>query len=93
MSALTVLIARHAEKPNENELGSGLTIEGTHDDKSLVVRGWQRAGAWAALFGADLGGNDYPRPGVVYAANPVQDDDLTGSKDERSKRPFETALR
>jgi hypothetical protein len=36
----------------------------------LVIRGWQRAGAWSALFGAGLGGTDFPRPEVIYAADP-----------------------
>jgi hypothetical protein len=90
MSALILLIIRHAEKPNENVTGPGLTIEGTEDDMSLVVRGWQRAGAWAALFGAGLGGNNYPQPDVVYAADPDQAVDTTGSGGEPSKRPFET---
>ena len=90
MSALILLIVRHAEKPNGNEPGPGLTIGGTEDDKSLVVRGWERAGAWAALFGAGLGGNNYPQPDIVYAANPDQPVDTTGSGDGPSKRPFET---
>jgi hypothetical protein len=90
MSALTLLIVRHAEKPDKNEPGPGLTIDGTEDRKSLVVRGWQRAGAWAALFGTGLGGDDYPQPGVVYAADPNQDDHSSGSEEEPSKRPFET---
>lgn len=90
MSALVLLIVRHAEKPHENEPSPGLTAEGTEDDKSLIVRGWERAGAWAALFGAGLGGNNYPQPDIVYAADPDQPGDTTGSGDGPSKRPFET---
>ncbi|HKI13800.1 MAG TPA: histidine phosphatase family protein, partial [Roseiarcus sp.] len=59
MSALTILIIRHAEKPGESWPGPGLTAEGAGDKKSLVVRGWQRAGSWSALFGAGLGGDDF----------------------------------
>jgi hypothetical protein len=40
--ALTILIIRHAEKAGEQWPGPGLTLEGVKDDKSLVVRGWQR---------------------------------------------------
>jgi hypothetical protein len=69
MSALTLMIIRHAEKPKEEWPGPGLTIEGSPDPKSLVIRGWQRAGAWSALFGAGLGGTDFPRPDVIYAAD------------------------
>jgi putative addiction module component (TIGR02574 family) len=58
MSALTILIIRHAEKPGESWPGSGLTPDGIIDKKSLVIRGWQRAGSRSALFGVGL----EPRP-------------------------------
>jgi hypothetical protein len=56
MSALTILIIRHAEKPDDPTApwpGPSFTENGKvdPDDKSLVIRGWQRAGSWAALFG------------------------------------------
>ena len=43
--ALTILIIRHAEKPDEAWPGPGLTEQGENDTESLVIRGWQRAGA------------------------------------------------
>jgi len=52
-----------------------------------VIRGWQRAGAWAALFGTPLGADVYPRPSAIYAANPE-----AVSLDETSQRPFETVI-
>lgn len=88
MSALTILIIRHAEKPHDPEApwpGGGFTEEGTGDKKSLVIRGWRRAGGWSALFGAELGGDKFPQPTVIYAANPV-----STSSDEPSQRSFET---
>jgi len=87
MSALTILIIRHAEKPGESWPGSGLTPDGFPDKKSLIIRGWQRAGSWSALFSAGLGGGDYPTPSVIYAADPNA---TTG--DEPSQRPFETVI-
>jgi hypothetical protein len=87
MSALTILIIRHAEKPGEFWPGSGLTPDGVPDKKSLVIRGWQRAGSWSALFGVGLGGLDYPAPSVIYAADPNA---TTG--DEPSQRPYETVV-
>jgi hypothetical protein len=87
MSALTILIIRHAEKPGESWPGSGLTPDGFPDKKSLVIRGWERAGSWSALFGAGLSGPDYPTPSAIYAADPNA---TTG--DEPSQRPYETVI-
>jgi hypothetical protein len=87
MSALTILIIRHAEKPNDPKApwpGSGFTEEGGIDEKSLVIRGWQRTGSWAALF-AGLGGDAYPQPVAIYAADPE-----STNGDDPSKRPFQT---
>jgi len=85
MSALTLLIIRHAEKPDRGWPGPGITVNGGTDDTSLVVRGWQRTGAWASLFGAGLGGAEFPRPALIYAADP----NSTASS-RSSSRPFET---
>jgi hypothetical protein len=85
MPALTLLIIRHAEKPGKGTWpGPGSTFDGSADPQSLVIRGWERAGAWTALFGAGLGGTDYPAPQKIYAANP------NGAGDAVSQRPAET---
>jgi hypothetical protein len=85
MSALTILIIRHAENPDEGFPGGGFTEQGEEDTKSLVIRGWQRTGAWAGLFGSNRGGADYPSPSIIYAATP-------GSQENHgpSHRPAET---
>jgi hypothetical protein len=92
MAALTILIIRHAEKPAEKpedpDLGPGLTEMGETDSESLVVRGWQRAGAWAALFGGEHAGADYPRPDAIFAAKPGAPGKLNEGP---SRRPAETA--
>jgi hypothetical protein len=89
MAALTLFIIRHAEKPDDTlpELGPGLMEDGTEDSESLVIRGWQRAGAWDSLFGAGLGGSDYPPPAKIYAATPGADDQPNKGP---SRRPAET---
>ncbi|MFY9985890.1 MAG: hypothetical protein WAK31_14085 [Chthoniobacterales bacterium] len=85
--SLSILIIRHAEKAGHRWPGPGLTPEGTEDEKSLVVRGWQRAGAWATLFAGNIRDGDYPRPSVIYAADPTA---TTG--EEPSQRPFQTVI-
>ena len=92
MSALTILIIRHGEKPNDPSLGHGLTSSGDADKLSLVVRGWQRAGSWAALFGPGLASADYPQPDAVFAANPDATPDPDDPDQAISKRPWETIL-
>jgi hypothetical protein len=85
MGALTLMIIRHAEKPDESFPGSGFTEKGVEDKKSLVIRGWQRTGAWAALFGSRLGGTEYPTPDFIYAATPSGEENKGASN-----RPAET---
>lgn len=87
VSVLTILIIRHAEKPGEDWPGPGLMPNGIKDKKSLVIRGWQRAGSWAALFGTGLEGDAFPQPGAIYAADPKQ-----SNVKESSQRPFETIV-
>ena len=70
MTALTILIIRHAEKPDTPADGPGLDEAGRPDAASLTLRGWQRAGAWAALLGTGIGGLLYPVPDAIYAAAP-----------------------
>jgi hypothetical protein len=92
----TILIIRHAEKPDWPDAqkpdwpGPGLKPDGSADPNSLVVRGWQRAGAWSALFGAGLGGKDYPQPETIYAADP--DPKKTAPNVEVGQRPYETII-
>jgi hypothetical protein len=87
MVSLTVLIIRHAEKEGEVWPGPGLRSNGLDDSKSLVIRGWQRAGSWAALFGTGMGGPEYPKPSAIYAADPHR-----AVGDQSSHRPFETII-
>ena len=91
MSALSVLIIRHAEKPGESWLGPGLTSDGSEDRTSLVIRGWQRAGAWSALFVVLLAGGlfqllrrklDTPAPTLLWYAG-----DLIGLWHDRGPDP------
>jgi hypothetical protein len=84
MSSLTVLIIRHGEKPDKGWPGPGTTPDGNSDPKSLVIRGWQRAGAWSVLFGSELSNPDYPKPNIIYAANP------NGENPDTSQRPLQT---
>jgi len=85
MSVLTILVIRHAEKPGEAWPGPGLAEDGSVDDTSLVIRGWQRAGAWAVRFASNSDG-DYPQPSIIYSADPRA---LTDP--DASQRPFQTA--
>ena len=87
MGDLTLLIIRHAEKPGGAWPGPGLTDQGAEDDKSLVIRGWHRAGALASLFAGGRGGVDFPSPAYLYAATQgAGGDPDTGP----SRRPAQT---
>lgn len=76
----TIMFIRHAEKPEKQE--KGVTPDGEHDEHSLSVRGWTRAGALAALFANTQA--PLAQPGRVIATAP--------SHSYKSKREHDTAL-
>jgi hypothetical protein len=85
MAATKIMVIRHAEKPLDTT--TGVQLDGTQDAESLIVQGWQRAGALAVLFDPSRGELQAPElatPDFLYAAK------FDPSK--HSKRPFETLL-
>jgi len=82
----TILLIRHAEKPDGQY--QGVNELGVNDPESLIPRGWQRAGALAVFFTAQ---NGLPIPEQIYASAPdkqkIAPHVKTGSK---SNRPLET---
>ena len=95
--ATKIMIIRHAEKPYGKHLG--VTEAGNKDPESLIVRGWQRAGALAALFDPAEGAlqnSNLAVPQVIYASNPVTKQARGGKRGKakkvgsKSKRPQDT---
>jgi hypothetical protein len=78
-------VIRHAEKPDDND--SGIDVTGAEDKESLIVQGWQRAGALAVFFGSPKG---LPVPDQIYASDPKKDKTPAGKLGSKSKRPLET---
>ena len=91
MADLTVLIIRHAEKPEPGGDG-GIDGSGTPDPKSLTPRGWQRAGAWVEMFAPSLGSQDVlQQPATIYASAPATHTEIAvGNSGSKSRRPLET---
>ncbi|WP_027500592.1 histidine phosphatase family protein [Rhodococcus sp. UNC363MFTsu5.1] len=82
--ATTIMLIRHAERPEGDEPPFGVDRDGTRCDESLTPTGWQRATALAALFAPDAG--EPPaglvRPEALFASTP--------SKKDGSKRSLQT---
>jgi len=81
------MIIRHGEKPPKNPGKTGpfdVQEDGEPGKgKSLIVQGWQRAGALNSLFapyGSSPANTEISKPDYIYAASPNQE----------SKRPCET---
>lgn len=80
-----ILLTRHAEKPDPHQGTTGVDRHGRTDPHSLSVRGWQRAGALAALLAhaPQVAHKSLVRPQRVLATGP--------SKKARSRREVDTA--
>jgi hypothetical protein len=91
MAGQTILIMRHADKPEPGGDG-GVDATGKPDDKSLTPRGWQRAGIWADLFAPSLGQQRVlPKPAAIFASAPATKAELeAGHGGSKSRRPLET---
>lgn len=80
-----IMFIRHGEKPGDDGTPKAIDHHGEQDEHSLIVRGWTRAGALAALF-SHLPSFNYPgmvTPRSVYATK--------STDDYRSKREVHTA--
>ena len=80
-----IMIVRHAEKPADNGTPYGVNPDGENDDASLIVAGWQRAGALAVLCAPRHGALQYPAlatPEYLFASGVA--------KHSESERPQET---
>ena len=82
---IKIMIVRHAEKPADSGKPHGVNPDGEKDDESLVVAGWQRAGALAVLFAPSHGALQNPAlatPEFLFASGVA--------KHSESERPQET---
>jgi len=83
--ATKIMLIRHAEKPTTKPPVQGVNINGTPDNESLIVQGWQRAGALAVFFAPSVGplqNSQIATPNFVYASKI--------EKGSASERPQET---
>src|ERR1700722_11314893 len=81
MAPNRIMFIRHAEKPDGKSKPYGVTADGEVDKESLIVRGWQRAGALVRFFCPVSGAREL-LPATIFAAGVEP-----GSK---SERPLET---
>lgn len=85
-----IMVIRHAEKPTGDI--QAMKVDGSHDPESLIVQGWQRAGALTALFApfnGPLQNSALATPTMIYASGYREKGDPKNG-DSKSKRPVET---
>ena len=90
-----IMIIRHAEKPllTQTPPVNGVTPNGDIDQDSLIVQGWQRAGALAVLFAPARGQLQDPRlqtPNFIYSIAPPSSDpdNDEGNRPEQTVAPL-----
>jgi hypothetical protein len=82
-----IMIIRHAEKPDTKGLAPfGVNSDGVQDWESLIIQGWQRAGALVVLFDPARGPLQAPGlavPSLIYAANPTTAEGIPADSDAK----------
>jgi len=84
-TATKIMLIRHAEKPSSKPPIQGVNVNGDPDKESLIVQGWQRAGALAVFFAPSVGplqNSEIATPATIYASQIA--------KGSSSERPQET---
>jgi|SRR6516162_3831708 hypothetical protein len=84
-TAKKIMLIRHAEKPPNDPPPSGVNSKGDQIGESLIVQGWQRAGALVVFFAPSNGPFQSPHiatPQTIYASQTAEH--------SRSRRPQET---
>lgn len=92
MPHLTIMLIRHAEKPSADGTVAGVDLQGGQNEADLSIRGWQRAGALAALLSPspNLQRPELQRPTSLYAAGAgIQTDTGAHHKSLRSQHTLE----
>jgi hypothetical protein len=82
-----IMLIRHAEKP-ASPPPAGVNENGDADKHSLIVRGWQRAGALVEFF-ENPARPGISRPATIFAAT-ISNDATIDPDDSKSLRPAET---
>lgn len=82
-----IMLIRHGEKP-VTPPPTGVAENGTEDDHSLLVRGWQRAGALVGFFSAPVR-TGIAKPNTVFASGTTEDPAIPADI-AKSLRPQET---
>jgi hypothetical protein len=83
---IKIMLIRHAEKPKDGPLG--VQEDGTNDKHSLIVRGWQRAGALTTFFAKPTRAG-IATPTAIFASA-TTDDAAIPKEQASSLRPQET---
>lgn len=100
MAPNVIMMMRHAEKPADDGAPHGVDPHGRHDEHSLSVLGWTRAGAVAGLFG-NLPSPSHEllvQPARVFATGPtpharsVREVNTAGPIAERLGIPLDTTF-
>lgn len=97
-----IMVIRHAEKPESGI--KGITASGASNKESLIVLGWQRAGALTVLFdpfNGALQNSGLATPNALFAAAYSTSEKGTtaaipastaGASNSKSMRPIETII-
>lgn len=91
LPASNIMIIRHGEKPLGGQGDPvGVTEDGQPDEHALTVRGWQRAGALAALLAAPPRSRGLAVPGLL--ACPDYPDGAVGHRVHQTLQPLAALL-